>query len=311
MQENMIWKLDLKLFDDGGAGAAGAAGGGAEGQAEGVSQEIPSPVNQRREKKDPYANVLFGKDPEGEKSAEAAEAAEPTEEEWKAAQEKFRDFINRDKAATVQERLKNSKQAEAKLQALSPVLEELGKRYGVDPNDIDGIMAARANDDSIYEEEAAKEGLSVDVYKQLKQFRDEKAAREAQAQRDAFDQHIQGLITSFEADVKPLFPGADLRTEMQNPMFQRLTSPDIGMSVKDAYFAIHSSEIQAQSMQVAAQKAQQKLSQSMQSNSRRPSENGMRNTAHVREVRSDPKTWTPQEKAEVRKRVMSGEKIYL
>ena len=59
------------------------------------------------------------------------------------------------------------------------------------------------------------------------------------------------------------------------------------------------------------QKAQEKLSQSMQSNSRRPSENGMRNTAHVREVRSDPKTWTPEEKAAVRKRVMSGEKIFL
>ena len=62
MQEKMIWKFDLKMFDDGGAGA-GAAGGDAGGQAEGVSQEIPSPVNQRR-KADKYANVHIGTLPE-------------------------------------------------------------------------------------------------------------------------------------------------------------------------------------------------------------------------------------------------------
>lgn len=308
MQEKTIWKFDLKMFDDGGAGAD-AAGGDAGGQTEGVSQEHPSPVNQRR-KEDKYANVHFGKLPEGQ-SAEAAQTAELTEDEWKATKEKYRSFYDRDTSAFVQDRLKNSKQAEANLAKLAPVLQDLAKKYGKDANDIDGILAARADDDSIYEEEAAREGVSVGVYKQLKAFRDEKAASEAQAQRDAFDKHIQGLITSFDAEVKPLFPKADWRTEMQNPMFQRLTSPDIGMSVKDAYFAIHGAEINQQSMQVAAQKAQEKLSQSVQSNRRRPSENGMRNAAPVREVRSDPRQWSKDERAEVRRRVMAGERIEL
>lgn len=310
MQEKMIWELDLKMFDDGGAGA-GAAGGGAEGQAEGVSQEPPSPVNQRR-KADKYANVHFGKLPEGEqKSAEAAEPAEPTEEEWKATKEKYRSFYERDTSSFVQDRLKNSKQAEASLAKLAPVLQDLAKKYGKDASDIDGILAARADDDSLYEEEAAKEGVSVGVYKQLKAFRDDQAAREAEEQKNAFERHIQGLASSFETDVKTLFPNADWLTEMKNPMFQRLTSPDIGMSVKDAYFAIHGAEIQAQGMQVAAQKAQEKLSQSVQSNSRRPSENGMRNAAPVREVRSDPRQWSRDERAEVRRRVMAGERIEL
>ncbi len=308
MQEKMIWKFDLKMFDDGGAGA-GAAGGDAGGQTEGVSQEHPSPVNQRR-KEDKYANVHFGKLPEGQ-SAEAAQVAEPTEEDWKATKEKYRSFYERDTSAFVQDRLKNSKQAEANLAKLAPILQDLGQKYGKDASDIDGILAARADDDSLYEEEAAREGVSVGVYKQLKAFRDEKAANEAQAQRDAFERHIQGLATSFETDVKTLFPNADWMTEMRNPMFQRLTSPDIGMSVKDAYFAIHGAEIQAQGMQVAAQKAQEKLSQSVQSNSRRPSENGMRSAAPVREVRSDPRQWSKDERAEVRRRVMAGERIEL
>ena len=310
MQEKMIWKFDLQLFDNGGAGAAGDAGSAAEGQAEGVNQEAPSPVNRRR-KADPFANVHFGKLPEGERSAAAAQPAEPTEEEWKAMKEKYRSFYERDASAFVKERLKNSKQAEANMQKIAPILEDVAKKYGKDASDIDGILAARADDDSIYEEAAAAEGVSVGVYKQLKAFRDDAAAREAQAQRNAFDQHIQGLATSFESDVKPLFPNADWMTEMKNPMFQRLTSPEIGMSVKDAYFAIHSAEIQQQSMQVAAEKVQQKLSQSMQSNARRPSENGMRGAAPVREVRSNPRDWTPAERAEVRRQVMMGKRIEL
>lgn len=309
MQNKADWKFDLTLFDDGGAGA-GDGGAGEGGANEGV-KESPSSINPRR-KADPFENVIFGKPPKGqEPSAAAEQPAEPTEEEWKATKEKYRSFYERDTSSFVQDRLKNSKQAEATLAKLAPVLEDLGKKYGKDAADIDGILAARADDDSLYEEDAAKEGVSVEVYKQLKQFRDDKAAREVEEQRSAFETHIRGLIQSFDADVKPLFPSADLRTELQNPLFQRLTSPEIGMSVKDAYYAIHREEIEPMAMQVAAQKAQEKLSQSIQSGTRRPSESGMRSAAPVREVRSDPSKWTKAEKAEVYRRVMRGERIEL
>lgn len=316
MQKNTDWKFDLTMFDAGSPGGNGSAGAGGDGAAsEGTNAGVTeSPAsNNPQQKQDPFANVIFGKQAKGEEQTAAAgeQPAEPTEEEWKAVQERFRDFINRDKSATVQGRLKNSKQAEADLAKLAPVLQDLAKKYGKDAADIDGILAARANDDSLYEEDAAREGVSVEVYKQLKQFRDEKAAREEQEQRSAYETHIRGLIESFDRDVKSVFPNADLRTEMQNPMFQRWTSPEFGMSVKDAYYAIHREEIETMAMQVAAQKTQQKLSQSVQSGTRRPSENGMRSAAPVREVRSDPSKWSSAEMDEVARRVMRGERIEL
>lgn len=313
MQKIMDWKFDLKMFDTGSSGGDGGAGAGDAGAASGGTNagvsENPASSNPRQ-KQDPFANVIFGK--QGKQTAGAGEApAEPTEEEWKAAKEKYRSFYERDTSSFVQDRLKNSKQAEANLAKLAPVLQDLAKKYGKDAADIDGILAARADDDSLYEEEAAREGVSVDVYKQLKQFRDEKAAREEQEQRSAYETHIRGMIEAFDRDVKSVFPNADLRTELQNPMFQRWTSPEFGMSVRDAYYVLHRDEIEPMAMQVAAQKAQQKLSQSVQSGTRRPSENGMRSAAPVREVRSDPSKWSSAEMDEVARRVMRGERIEL
>lgn len=313
MQKIMDWKFDLKMFDAGSSGGDGGAGAGDAGAASGGTNagvsENPASSNPRQ-KQDPFANVIFGK--QGKQTAGAGDApAEPTEEEWKAAKEKYRSFYERDTSSFVQDRLKNSKQAEANLAKLAPVLQDLAKKYGKDAADIDGILAARADDDSLYEEEAAREGVSVDVYKQLKQFRDDKAAREEQEQRSTYETHIRGMIEAFDRDVKSVFPNADLRTELQNPMFQRWTSPEFGMSVRDAYYVLHRDEIEPMAMQVAAQKAQQKLSQSVQSGTRRPSENGMRSAAPVREVRSDPSKWSSAEMDEVARRVMRGERIEL
>jgi hypothetical protein len=74
--------------------------------------------------------------------------------------------------------------------------------------------------------------------------------------------------------MKKVFPKFELRAELQNPYFAKMTAPNIGMSVEDAYYAVHRKEIQAAAMQVTAQKTAQKLSNSIQAGGRRPNENG-------------------------------------
>lgn len=74
--------------------------------------------------------------------------------------------------------------------------------------------------------------------------------------------------------MKATFPNFDLRKELQNPAFARMTSPNVGVSVEDAYYAVHRREIQAAAMQVTAQKTAQKISNSIQAGQRRPAENG-------------------------------------
>lgn len=87
------------------------------------------------------------------------------------------------------------------------------------------------------------------------------------------DQHLAKIHQQAE-EMKKVFPNFDLRTEMQNPYFVRMTHPNVGMSVEAAYHAIHYKELQAAAMQVTAQKTAQKISNSIQSGIRRPNENG-------------------------------------
>lgn len=320
MQKKMGWKYDLMLFDggDGGAGA-GAAGDAGTGTDAGVTKEAAAPVNPRKNRREnPLANVKFGKQPEEVTQATAPAAQEnqgPTEDDWKAAKEKYRDFFNRDTTGIVQERLKNSKQAEDTLGKLTPIMEGLAKKYGKEANDVDGIIAAYTDDDSLYEEDAMKAGMPVQAYKQLMKLQADKQAREAQEaislQEKQAMEHIQRMITAFDKDVKTVFPDADLRAELQNPAFARLVSPEVGVSVKDAYWLIHRAEIEPQAMAFAAQKAQEKLSQSIQSGARRPVENGSINANAGLDIRSDPRKWTKAEKAEVKRRAERGEKILL
>jgi hypothetical protein len=74
--------------------------------------------------------------------------------------------------------------------------------------------------------------------------------------------------------LKRVFPNFDLRTELQNPVFARMTSPNVGVSVEDAYHAVHRKEIMSAGMQVTAQQTAQAISNAIQAGSRRPAENG-------------------------------------
>ena len=316
MAKEMVWKFDLTIFD-GGAGAGAGGGEGATGSDTGVSAETPAPTNpnRRNRKENPLAHVKYGKQPQGtsEPAQQAQEDTQPEDPEagWKAAKEKYKDFYGRDTANIVQERLKNSKQAEATLAKLAPVFEGLGKKYGKDASDLDGILAAYTDDDSLYEEDAAKAGMSVSAYKQLRQLQADNEASKAREAKSQQEQHAMRVVQDFENDVKSVFPNADIRAEFQNPQFVRLTSPEVGLSAKDAYWLIHRAEIEAMSAQTIAQKAQQKLSMAIQSGMSRPVENGSRNVSPALEIRDDPKMWSRADREEVKRRVRNGERIEL
>jgi hypothetical protein len=315
MQET-IWKFDLTLFDGAGGAGAGAAGGGeGAGSDAGVTEgdAVPTNPNRRNRKPNPLANVRYGKQEATQETTQEAPSQEEQtdpDSEWKAVKEKYKDHFNADTTAIVQERLKNSKQAEATLGKLAPVFEGLGKKYGKEASDIDGIIAAYTDDDSLYEEEAAAAGMPVSAYKQLKALEADKAKHEAQEAESQAMRHIQGLIAQGEK-LKATFPNFDLRTEMQNPVFQRLTSPEVGIDVETAYWTLHRQELQTAAMQVAAQKTSQKLSQSIQSGINRPAENGSRNVSPALDIRDDPSKWSKADREEVKRRVRNGERIIL
>lgn len=223
----------------------------------------------------------------------------------------FKEQYARDVQNAIRERFKNQDDANAKLNAMQPMLDALMKKAGADS--VEELQDMILNDDSLYEEEAEAMGMPVEAYKNFKKLQDEHdamVAREQQNQQDMFFRnHIARLAEQGE-ELKKTFPNFDLRTELQNDTFKRLTSPSVGLSVADAYFAIHRNELTPQLMCYGMQRAQQQMGQTLQAQAARPAEGAMRNNGQAAaDVKLNPKAMTRKEREAIKRRVQMGEKV--
>ena len=324
--------LNLQLF-----AGEGAGDGGGEGAATGDNSadaghqrllELGVPADKIRKNRAYKLNTPVSKpvaaeqDKTQEQKPEQVAAAEnPTEEtktdpttrmSWKEIMEDPE--YNREMQAVVQSRLRSAKDAEDKLAKLAPALELLARANNLDPENIDYDALAKAinDDESYYEQRALEMGVSVETAKRIDQQERNTARQERENARtleqQKFQQHIIKLEQQGEA-LKKVFPNFDLRKELQNPVFARMTSPNIGLSVEDAYYAVHRNEIQRAAMQVTAQKTAQKISNDIQAGNRRPNENGTSGQAPS-VTTFDYRSMSPEQRRALKDRIYSGEKIY-
>ena len=324
--------LNLQLF-----AGEGAGDGGGEGAATGVSAvdpgqqrllELGVPADKIRKNRAYKLNAPAqnpaaaeqGKAQEN-KQEQAAAANDPTEEKKTDAPARMSwDEImkdpeyNKQMQAVVQSRLRSAKGAEETLGKMAPAMELLARKHGQDPANIDYDALAKAisDDDDYYEDKALEMGVSVETAKRIDQQERETARQQREEARTLEEQKFHNHIIKLEQQgeaLKQVFPNFDLRTELRNPVFARMTSPNVGISVEDAYYAIHRNEIQKASMQVTAQKVKQKLSNSIQAGIRRPNENGTSGQAPSVTTFDYARASREQREA-LKKRIRSGEKIY-
>ena len=304
------------LMADGGAGVGGAApaadGGTAPGQDAAPMQDVPHLQPQRRPKENPLAGVQYGKQDAGTQNEAPQEQPKKASFTELIKGEYKKDYEQHMKS-TLAERLKGRDADRQKAEQMEPILAALAQKYGKEAQDVAGIAQAVQADNSLYEDEANRMGVPVDVFKNMKTLEAEnqrmKAAQQKSAEERALHEHFQKIATQAE-EMKQAFPGFDLQAELQNPLFMKWTSPQYGMSVKDAYFAIHHDEIQKATMQYAGQRATQQVAASVQAGARRPQENGMQGVGSAM-IKSDPGTWSKADRAEVRRRVRDGADIRL
>ena len=135
--------------------------------------------------------------------------------------------------------------AQAVLDMLNPALQVLAKRHGLQAEQVDYGALAEA-------------------------VRREENQRQEAARNRGFLQHMRHLEQQGQ-QLKQGFPEFDLRKELQNPVFARMTAPGTGISLADAYYAVHRQEIQAAAMEKAARN----LSNAIRSGSHRPRESGI------------------------------------
>ena len=322
--------LNLQLF----AGEAAGDGGG-EGAAQGDNsadaghqrlRELGVPEDKIRKNRAYKLNTPPARQQEPEKQQEQAAAAEnPTEEKQTGTPARMSwDEImadpeyNKQMRATVQSRLRSANGAEDALGKLTPALELLARKHGLDPAamDYDALAKAISDDESYYEDKALEMGVSVETAMQIdKQERDTARQQRQEAQnleQQKIQQHFQKLQQQGE-EMKKVFPNFDLRQELQNPAFVRMTSPNVGISVEDAYYAIHRKELQTAAMQVTAQKTAQKVSNAIQAGTRRPAENGINGQAPSVtnfDYRAASKAERQALKDHIRSEAAQGRKVY-
>ena len=334
-----IKRLNLQLFGGEGAGASGAGEGG--GQATTGDNATAAAEQRLRELGVPEAKIrksaskVASKMPTPTQAVEQTEATnvesaatqeKPTTEDTKDApttrmswDEIMKDpEYNKQMQAVVRSRLKSEKSAEEALGKMAPAIEVMARKYGLDANNMDYDALAKAinDDDAYYEDKALEMGVSVETAKKVDQMERDSERQKVEEQRNLQEQKIQQHFVKLEQQseaMKKVFPNFDLRTELKNPAFARMTSPNIGISVEDAYYAIHRNEIQTAAMQVTAQKTAEKISNAIQSGSRRPDESGASSQApsvSTFDYRNASMAQREALKRRIREAAARGEKLY-
>lgn len=335
MRYSSKW-LWLQLFAEGGEGGDGAGTGTAA--ATGDSAATPAAGENRLRELGVPEDVLQRRAQREEKRGRKAPAAAPVKEaaapasdttpgesksdsaparmSWKEIMEDPE--YNQEMQRTVQQRLGKAKAAEDTMGELGPALELLSRRYGLDPEKLDAKALAKAisDDDSYYEDKALELGVPVETAKQIDQTERDAARQKRQEAATIEEQRIEQHFSKMQADaaaLKQRFPAFDLMTELKNPTFLRLTAPGSGLSVEDAYYAIHREEIQAAANASVARNVATRMANNIRSGNARPAENGA--SSQAPSVTSfDYKRASREEREALKARIYAadarGEKIY-
>ena len=313
------FEYDLQLFADGGAASAGGPAGGADAGGQ-TTAEAPLAKAKNKSGED-LRNVKYGKQIESDEpvsnqqDSSVTTARTVSQEDRAAAFENlikgdYKDLYDKKVQDTIQKRFKNVKANEDRLNALSPVLEMLGQKYGVDAQDADALAKAIQDDDSYYEEEAMSKGVTVEQLKTFKRMERENSQLRQQIEAQQRQKSAEEVYSQWQEQAKEvagLYKGFDLSAELQNPQFVKLMRVP-GMDVRTAFEVAHKDELMPAAMQMTAKVVEQKLTNSIMAGRSRPQENGLSSGGGV-VVKTDPEKLSSADLAEIRKRVLAGERI--
>lgn len=304
--------FDIQLFAEGGAGAGGGTGTvGATGvSAADAGQQSTGAGN-------PLAGVKYGKqaDAAGDAQGAAGETvAGDGPEQARARQFKalikgeYKDLYDAEVNDVVRRRFKATDEKVSRYDALSPTLELLCRKYGVENGDVEALGKAIEDDDSFFEEEAMQRGMSVQQLKQVRKMERENADLKRQMQERQTQEQADKLYSTWlnqAEEAKRIYPDFDLAAELQNADFQSLLRSNI--PVQTAYEVVHKDEIITRGMNFAAKTVEKKIANDMIARGRRPSEGAMSQGAAV--IKSDVSQLTKADRREIARRVARGEKI--
>ena len=224
----------------------------------------------------------------------------------------------------VQKRVSGMK---ASLEALAPVLETLGQKYGMDVSDIrkmdleelpkhvaeefpphqSASLTASHGSSVTTQGTTSSVSLSADTFPSRGRLEGQdqgeavKESGEEQARRRYFDDLVrQGEL------LKEKIPNFDLQRELEDPRFARMTAPGGGWTVEQAFNAVHHDALVRIAVEQAAREAARALSNSVQAGKSMPVENGSVQRSAIGTETKLYSAMSPEERAAYKKQLQSG-----
>lgn len=293
-----------------------------EGTASAASGTAPDAGEQTGETK-----ILYGKQPSDEGEAglpDAGEGQQPqrplhkttsdTLSEKNAAFEQlirgdYKEQFDSRVQGIIDRRFKETQQLKSQVEGMKPLLALLAQKYGVDSADAGALTKAVEEDQSLWEEAASEQGLTVTQYREMQRLRQENAqlvqrAKEQEAQRQAQQQQAQ-WVRDAEA-LKQAFPDFDFQLELQNPQFTQLLLK--GVPLEHAYKLIHMDELMTGAMQATANAVSAQVADNIRARALRPGENGVGSGSGL-VVKEDVSKLTAKDRRDIARRAARGEII--
>ena len=311
----MNYLLDLHLF---GEGAAAAAGG--EAGATGEAAQAQTPGSTRRGKSGALSNVLYGIQQEAVEEAPAAgeqPEVKTTSNTLEDKRKTFREMITGEYKDLYTEEFQNAfnrrfpeyKSLQDQVKNAQPILDKLAARYNVLDGDLSKLEKAIDDDHTYWAAAAEDAGMDENAYRDLQLMRQQNAnllrqQRDFQARQQA-DLQVQQWYQESEA-VKAKFPKFDFNTELQNPEFVRLIQHNT--PIEHAYKMLHFDELMNDAVAGTVTATQKAVTENIRAKGSRPAENGSSSQSTFTVKRSASQL-NKADRAEIARRVARGEQI--
>ena len=286
-----------------------------EGTAPGASEnaDADSMTTGVGTREDDTQNILYGRQPEPEAAAQEQEE-EPQGEANPASyndfKRQFQKEYQEDLRRIINKRFKKATMVESERDALKSQNEQydelmkvLSQRFGT--NDVEQLTRQLADDKEWREEQALKQGLSLEAYDRVQEA--EKKADKATSELEQLSN--QKIIEDWEneaAQLVQLYPSFSFAKEIENEKFA--LGLQSGMSVRDAYQFAHFDEIISGAIEYTARETKRAVAQAKAQRMARPAENGTKAVAAAT-VKSDVSKLSKKDMEEIDKRVLRGERI--
>lgn len=332
MKNLKLLDISLHLFDGTAGAPAGEAGGEQTGASELPKAEADRAGRSRRSRAGDKSNVVYGiqeqatSDANNDVSSDAGSRGEgkanksgvsttsSTLEDRRAAFDElisgeYKDIYTEKFQQAFNRRFKEVKGMEDSLSSQKPIIDMLMQKYKIGDGDMKKLQSAIEQDNTYWESAAEEAGLTVEQYRAMQKLERENAELRRMRQRQVGEQQAQQQLAEWyrAADkVKELYPSFDFKAETANREFMGLLKS--GVPVQKAYELVHMDEIKEAAAKAAAKTAGAQVVANIKNKAARPSENGTSSQSAVI-VKNDVKNLSREDRAEIARRVLRGEKI--